>query len=270
MKNRLLYVDDEGSNLRVFKSAFRRDYDVFIALSVKEGIKILEEQKIDVILSDQRMPDMTGVDFLQFAAHHSPDAVRILVTGFADFDAMKDAINKTQIAYYIQKPWDEVALAHVIENTLKIKNLENENYKQKRELLTTAVQISKTGQLINSTINILNNLLKKHTDSECCKDIIALKNHMKSHAQNHENWEAFNLRFTEVHPDFLIKLKKAHPKLTQSELKFSSYLRIHLSSTQIMSALNVSKEAIRKTRYRLRKKIDLQPEDSLEDYISKF
>lgn len=270
MKYKLLYVDDERSNLRVFKSAFRRDYDVFVAISAKEGIKVLEEQKIDVILSDQRMPEMTGVEFLQYAVHHYPDSIRMLVTGFTDFDAMKNAINKAQIIHYIQKPWDEVELMRVIENTLKIKHLEKENFKQKKELITTSVQISRTGQIINSTIDILNNLLEKHIDDEFSNDIVEIQNHLKSYSQNQNNWEAFKLRFTEIEPDFFVRLTKAHPELSKTELKYCAYFRINLSSSQIALALNVSYEAIKKSKYRIRKKINLKRNIRLEEYILNF
>ena len=270
MKYKLLYVDDEGSNLRVFKSAFRRDYDVFVALSAKEGLKVLEEQKIDVILSDQRMPEVTGVEFLQYTVHHYPDAIRMLVTGFADFDAMKNAINQAQIIQYIQKPWNEVELMRVIENTLKIKHLEKENFKQKKELVTTAVQISRTGHIINSTLDILNNLLQKHTDNDFSNDIIEIQNHLRLHIQNQDSWELFKLRFIEVHPDFFVRLKKAHPELSSTELKYCAYFRINLPTSQIALSLNVSYEAIKKSKYRIRKKIGLQRNKSLEEYISNF
>lgn len=270
MKYKLLYVDDEESNLRVFKSAFRRNYDVFVATSAKEGLKVLEEQKIHVILSDQRMPGMTGVEFLQYAVNHYPDAIRILVTGYVDVDAMKNAINQAQIVHYIQKPWDDVELIQVIENTLKIKRLENENFKQKKELIITAVQISKSSHIIKSTLRILNNLIQKHAGNECSNDIIEIQNHLRLQIQNQNEWELFKRRFTEVHPDFFVRLKKEHPELSMTEIKYLAYFRINLSTSQIASSLNVSYEAIKKSKYRIRKKINLQRNKTLEEYILIF
>ena len=139
-----------------------------------------------------------------------------------------------------------------------------------RELVTTALQISKTSNIIESTLKNINMLLDKHSEVEICNDLLKIKNKLKSQIIEQDNWEIFKLSFTKVHKVFFEKLKSKHPELSKSETKFCAYLRIHLSSYQISSALNVTNEAIKKTRYRIRKKMKLSPKDSLEDYISKF
>ena len=131
----LLYVDDEESNLRIFKDTFRRDYVVYTALSAKEGMKILDEVKIDLVLSDQRMPEISGVDFLKYSLEKYPEPHRILITGYSDMDAIQNAINQAHIFQYIQKPWEKEKLQKVIENALLIYQLEEENKRQKQELL---------------------------------------------------------------------------------------------------------------------------------------
>ena len=131
----LLYVDDEESNLRIFKDTFRRDYLVYTALSAKEGMKILDEVKIDLVLSDQRMPEISGVDFLKYSLEKHPEPHRILITGYSDMDAIQNAINQAHIFQYIQKPWEKEKLHKVIENALQIYQLEEENKRQKQELL---------------------------------------------------------------------------------------------------------------------------------------
>ena len=130
----LLYVADEESNLRIFRDTFRRKFDVFTAISAKEGMKILDNNKIDLVLSDQRMPEMTGVEFLKYSLEKYPEPNRILITGYSDIDAIGDAINYAHIFQYIQKPWDENKLLKVIEKALKIYHLEKENKQQKIEL----------------------------------------------------------------------------------------------------------------------------------------
>lgn len=123
----ILYVDDEESNLRIFKNTFRKEYEIFTASSAKEGIKILEKEDVDVILSDQRMPEMTGVDFLKYALKVHPSLNRILITGYTDFKAIKSAINDAKIYQYVQKPWREDDLNTTIQEALKIYSLEKEN-----------------------------------------------------------------------------------------------------------------------------------------------
>ena len=80
----------------------------------------------------------------------------------------------------------------------------------------------------------------------------------------------FNQKFNKLHSNFYLNLKEKHPDLTKSELKFCAYLKLNLSGNQIASIINVTPEAIRKTRYRIRKKINIISSDSLENYISTF
>ena len=140
----------------------------------------------------------------------------------------------------------------------------------KRELVATALQISKTSRIHKYILKRIDALLAKHSETGICNDLNFIKNDLKIQSFEQDNWGVFKLRFKEVHIDFFNKLKIKHPALTKSELKFCAYLRIHLSSSQIASVLNVTHEAIKKTRYRIRKKLNLSPKDSLEDYIAKF
>ena len=118
-KNRInvLYVDDESHNLYVFKANFRLDYNVFIAPSASEGLKILHDQEIHVIITDQRMPETTGVEFLASIIPQFPDPVRILLTGYSDIGAVIEAVNKGQIFHYLSKPCDDQNLREVIEKS---------------------------------------------------------------------------------------------------------------------------------------------------------
>lgn len=106
-KMTVLYVDDEANNLLSFKAAFRRDFEIYIAESAQEGIRILASKHIDIIISDQRMPEMTGVEFLEFVKDRYPEPMRMLLTGYADLAAVIDAINRGQVYRYLTKPWDE-------------------------------------------------------------------------------------------------------------------------------------------------------------------
>ncbi len=126
-KYSILYVDDEKNNLLIFKDTFRRNYNVFTATSAKEGSEILKKEKIDIILSDQRMPEVTGIDFFKQTLKEYPNINRILITGYTDFKAIKTAINDAKIYQYVQKPWREDDLNSTIQEALKIYELENEN-----------------------------------------------------------------------------------------------------------------------------------------------
>ena len=142
----------------------------------------------------------------------------------------------------------------------------------KRELVATALEISRTSKTIEYALSRIDDILENHTESgtEICNNLILVKNDLKLQIKGQDNWEIFKLRFTEVHKDFFGRLKINYPSLTKSELKFCAYLRINLTSSQISSVLNISNEGIKKTRYRIRKKLNLMRNSSLEDYIAKF
>jgi len=106
----VLYVDDEENNLFSFKATFRIKYRVLTALSGDEALKILAENQVHIIVTDQRMPEMTGVEFLVNVLKKFPDPVRILLTGYADMEAVVDAVNKGKIFHYLSKPWNEEEL----------------------------------------------------------------------------------------------------------------------------------------------------------------
>jgi response regulator RpfG family c-di-GMP phosphodiesterase len=106
----ILYVDDEENNLFSFKATFRIKYQVFTAISGAEALKILETKPVQIIITDQRMPEMTGVEFLEKVLEKYPDPMRILLTGYADMGAVVDAVNKGKIFHYLAKPWNEEEL----------------------------------------------------------------------------------------------------------------------------------------------------------------
>jgi len=137
-KPAILYVDDERDNLTTFKSVFRRDYDVSVAISAEEGLEVLKSKDIDLIITDQRMPKMTGVEFLKATLPNHPEKVRMILTGFSDMKDIIDAINNGKVYAYVTKPWHKDELKITIDNALnqlfeRIK-LENEIKELKTEI----------------------------------------------------------------------------------------------------------------------------------------
>jgi response regulator RpfG family c-di-GMP phosphodiesterase len=110
----ILVVDDEGEILYSLRGLLRKDYDFHAAQSGYEGLKVLERTPIQVVLADQRMPEMTGVDFLAQVRARYPDTVRLLLTGYADLPAVIEAINRGHVFHYITKPWDADGLRLVL------------------------------------------------------------------------------------------------------------------------------------------------------------
>ncbi len=127
VKRRILCVDDEPNILSSLRRLFRgKGYDVIVANSGQEGLETLEVEKVDLVISDMRMPIMDGAAFLEKVRARWPDLIRILLTGYADMQSTIDAINRGEIYRYITKPWDDNDIVLVVREALERKDLERE------------------------------------------------------------------------------------------------------------------------------------------------
>jgi DNA-binding NtrC family response regulator len=144
----VLYVDDEVNNLNSFKAAFRHHFDVFTAISAREGRKILDTNEIGVIITDHRMPVMTGIEFLESIIQVYPDTIRILLTGFADINAVMDAINRGHVYKYLVKPWQNDELKMYITNAMEIYRLRRENKDLAAKLRLAQAEIEALKKLV--------------------------------------------------------------------------------------------------------------------------
>ncbi len=140
----ILYVDDEPDNLLAFRAIFRRDFNIYSAQGGQAALELLEETPIDLVISDQRMPKMTGVELLEKVRNRYPDIIRMVLTGYSDVQAIIDAINKGKIYYYITKPWNVEELKVIIKNALESYHLKQQNKSLQEDksalLLKTAQQ----------------------------------------------------------------------------------------------------------------------------------
>jgi response regulator RpfG family c-di-GMP phosphodiesterase len=131
----VLYIDDEPHNLTSFKASFRRNFNIYTVEEAAEARKILENKEVHVILSDQRMPKMTGIEFFESILEAFPDPIRILVTGYTDINAVIDAINRGQVYKYLTKPWSEDDVRHAIEKAHEVYRLRKENEELTNKLI---------------------------------------------------------------------------------------------------------------------------------------
>lgn len=112
----VLYVDDEENNLKSFRASFRRDFNVFTAISAKEAEVILDAKNdIHILITDQRMPKKLGTELLADAVKKYPNQIRILLTAFINDDLIKEAENRGQIFSSMEKPWNNKLLKELIE-----------------------------------------------------------------------------------------------------------------------------------------------------------
>ena len=106
MTYKMLIVDDELVNLRLLDRLFSRDYECLTASSGAEAIRLLEQHNVAILITDQRMPGMTGIDLLRHTARLRPHMVRILLTGYTDVEVLEEAINSGLVYMYVSKPWN--------------------------------------------------------------------------------------------------------------------------------------------------------------------
>lgn len=186
-KFNILYVDDEDDNLRIFKASFRREFNVFTAINTTIAKEILAANDIHLIISDQRMPDKTGVEFLEETIADFPDVIRIILTAFSDTTDIIRAVNKVGIYRYLTKPWDIDDLMMTIKSAVNnfglkrqnknlIVNLQSINeelrqtnedlQKRNKELDDYVYRISHEVRAPISSILGLFNLLRNHEDHD--------------------------------------------------------------------------------------------------------
>jgi serine phosphatase RsbU (regulator of sigma subunit)/FixJ family two-component response regulator len=135
-KLKLMVVDDEPDNLELLYRTFRRDFQVFKASNAISAIDILDKEgEMAVIISDQRMPEMNGTEFLSLTVERFPDTIRILLTGFTDVEDLVDAINSGQVFKYITKPWKPDRLKAVVEQAADTYHVVKKRTKELRRAL---------------------------------------------------------------------------------------------------------------------------------------
>lgn len=149
----ILYVDDEETNLRVFNSIFRRYYQVLTASSGAEGLEILRKEEVQLIVTDQRMPKMTGLEFLGEAMKINPEAIRIVLTAYSDADTTIKGINEYGIYRYLIKPWVKSEMRLTIERALETWQLKQDKQALIEEL--KAVNARLESKVEDRTQNLL-------------------------------------------------------------------------------------------------------------------
>lgn len=148
IKEKILYVDDEQENLEVFGFTFRKYYDIYLANTAEKGMEILNKETIKLVITDQRMPHITGVEFLANVADLDPRIIPMITTGFSDIETITQAINKGRVYRYIIKPWNSDELKIAIDNALEAYNLKDENQKLIKNLQKANAQLKETNKIL--------------------------------------------------------------------------------------------------------------------------
>ncbi len=133
----ILYVDDENSNLVVFDATFEDDFRVHTAHSAAEAMELIDLLPIPVVIADQRMPDMTGVEMFSVIRRKHPHIQRVILSGYAESESIIDAINQGQIFQFVRKPWQRAELHSVIHRAMEAHDMAMQNTSLMQRLLVT-------------------------------------------------------------------------------------------------------------------------------------
>lgn len=174
-KPKMLVVDDEPDNLDLLYRTFRRDFDVLRAESGIDALSLLStEGEVAVIISDQRMPEMKGTEFLSKTVPEFPDTVRIILTGFTDVEDLVEAINAGQVYKYITKPWDPNELKTVVQHAaetyelLKQRTEELHRSQAQTALLATIVQVAQDSASLDASLEPIASAFGENFDADSC------------------------------------------------------------------------------------------------------
>jgi response regulator RpfG family c-di-GMP phosphodiesterase len=283
----VLYLDDDEGNLTVFESSFLRFFDIHTASQPGQAMQVLATKPIDIILTDQRMPEMTGIEFLSTIMPTYPEAIRMIVTAYTDIEVVVQAINECGIYRYVTKPWNKDDLKQTLENAAEAFRLRNEN----RQLV---IDLQKANGALSQRVNELNTLnaeLTAYTLQMVQKNenIADAKSKMQEALRQLETtrtavqatlqsvqaagkddaryWDDFLLIFEKSQSGFFTRLKERFPDLTPNELKLTALLRMNMSSKEISNILGISHHSVNVARYRLRKRMGLDNEQGLDTVL---
>lgn len=210
-KQKILVVDDEPDNLDLLYRTFRREFQVLKADSGVNALQVLAAQgEVAVIISDQRMPEMKGTEFLSKTVPQFPDTVRIILTGFTDIEDLVEAINAGQVYKYITKPWDPGELKAVVQRAAESYDLLKQRTEELRRanaqiaLLAVLVEVAQEAPSLEATLNPITTVFGEGFAADGCilqlvkSNTLVATQGTYSNALKVENWLAQDPLFEEA------------------------------------------------------------------------
>lgn len=290
---KILIVDDEPGFLEKIIDIIEKagePYELFLAVSAEEAYNIATEAHPDLIVTDWEMPYMSGLELIEkLKANPVTKQIPIIMcTGLMTTgENLKIALEAGAVDY-IRKPIDEIELVARIRSMLLLVESFNEIQKQKEQLLQRENELLKSSiaikdkELTTNTLNKIHNqellisiaeemehILQESTDVNIEKHIRELIKKMDIGTSS-SNWEEFKNYFEKVHSEFFNRVLAHCSTLTQNEIKICALLKLNFSTKDISALTNQSTRSIEIARYRLRKKLNLNKEDNLVGFLSRF
>ncbi|HKK61495.1 MAG TPA: response regulator [Bacteroidales bacterium] len=220
----VLYVDDIQANLMLFDASFNQTFDVLLAPSGQEALEVLEDNDIEVLVTDQNMPGMTGNELLEIVTKKYPDIMRFMITAYTDYETVVEAINRGNLYGFFNKPYNIDDVKQSIFKSLEVRNLRIKNREmfQKLEYANEsmrAIERSKTRFLSSITDEIRNpiskimtavHMIKDKIDSNELTDLLALLDVSVNRLESFSEATNHLIRLTDI--DFELKQEKVSLK----------------------------------------------------------
>lgn len=293
IKRTILVVDDEPVNLELILSLLGSEFNVLYASNGERGIQLTEEHQPDLVIMDWEMPIMNGIDAISKlkASETTADIPVVISTGImTESNDLKTALEMGAVDF-LAKPFNPIEFKARLGSALRLSDSYRQIKKQKseieelakkeKELLKDNLE-SKTRELSSAAMfdfqknELLTKLLDEIgrlnsvTNQMYAPEIKKISRDIKSFLDLDKSWTNFKVHFEEVNPGFLEHLIVKFPGLTNNEHKICAYLKIGLNNKEIALLTNVESASVRRALNRLKKKLNLGPEDNLRKFIKHF
>ncbi|MFW5644369.1 MAG: response regulator [Bacteroidota bacterium] len=156
----ILYVDDSDSNLLLFEELFKNDYHILLASSAKEGLEILKNHKVSVVVSDQSMPVMSGNEFLELVNEKYPDILSFILTAYTDYESLVEAVNRGKIYGYFHKPFNSKEMRIAINRAIELGRLRKKNEKMLKDLENANRELLKLDKFRTQFLGMMTNEIR--------------------------------------------------------------------------------------------------------------
>ncbi|GAA4822619.1 response regulator [Algivirga pacifica] len=283
MGKKVLIIDDEINNIKVIADFFvkqDRSHKVMTSLNPRQGYQVAIEQQPDLIVMDWEMPEINGIELLGMLKKNetTKEIPVIIATGkMVSSDNLATAL-AAGAEDYIRKPLDLVELEARVRTVCRL----NEQYKQMKELLkneidlknrklaTATMYASQRNQSLIQVTDKLQNVIDGPESKDPRQELKALKKEINSFLDMDDSWENYKIHFEEVHPQFFDKIKAVEAKVTNNDLKLCAYLCMGLDNKEIAHLCNITHDGVKKSLYRLKKKLRLGEEENLRSFIQQL
>lgn len=295
--HKILVVDDEPDNVEVIVDLLKKEkYRIFFAINGMMAHEVTLKIKPSLVIMDWEMPEMNGIETISlFKADERTKKIPIIMaTGkMTSTEHLREAFEAGAIDF-IAKPVDKIELLARINSMIKLfdsikqneeqyeaiiqQNKEIAQYKEKelqfeiettsRQLTSSTLKIIKANELFANFLADLSGLVS-YVSEEGMAHINKLVKKYQIECER-ESWEEFEITFEKVHHGFYTKLNDKHPELTPNERRLCAFLRLNMSSKDIASITFQSSSSIKKARYRLRQKLNLEQSENLSNYLTIF